>query len=318
MVEEPVHLSDWIQYLCHMVNTGYAIVLGSLAVIVTISMATYNFKPEERWIFFIPLMLGEISIILFLFGRKSRFKRAQLFLKAIMKEEKNDPKKIKEEWFDEGLNMIKIKKIYCSWGNWFSYSGAIIIFLSFGAVMFAIFWRREFTLEIISPMAIPISLGLSFIAIGISIESDNKMTSIANVQFLHVANMVEDARAYFIAGIFNPETYTWKTKNSIEMAIELLKIDEKKKYIKPEYQDKLFHYFNMSFNHFFKYPKWQDEKISMEHLISSYAMLEEFYNPLRKKEFNDSLDEYLHEGKKDFLTKVAKTKQDKAKQDLHL
>jgi len=246
MVEEPVHLSDWIQYLCHMVNTGYAIVLGALAVIVTISMATYNFRPEERWIFFIPLMLGEISIILFLFGRKSRFKRAQLFLKAIVKEEKNDPKKIKEEWFNEGLDMTKTKKIYSPWGKRFEYSGAIIIFLSFAAVLFAISWTGEFTTERMAPMAIPISLGLSFIAIGISIDSDNKMIAIANESFLKIVDDFEDKRIQLLQhpdwlGI---EGTIWKCKTYLDRAIKLKESTK----IEIETQNKLFDQFDYLIN----------------------------------------------------------------------
>lgn len=177
-----------------------------------------------------------------------------------------------------------------------------------------------------------VAIGLGLLSVGLALDTSEKMKSISNTEFLHVVNMLEDARIEFnktlsyldyiirpekykippIPG-YSPETFTWKTKNCIEMAVELLKRDEKKKYIEPDYQDKLFHYFNMSFKHLFKLPSniWKNEDKSMNHFITSYAMLDDYYNDKCKEEFNKALEKNLGKaGKKDFLekAKIAKTK----------
>jgi hypothetical protein len=173
-----------------------------------------------------------------------------------------------------------------------------------------------------------ITFALALYSIFLARDSDEKMKSIVNAEFLQAINMLEDARIEFIKTLdfiqpvvtvgpqqttrtpsYSPELYTWKTKSSIEMAVEFLKRDKQKNYIEPGYQDKLFHYFNMSFNHFFKYPNWKNEEKSMNHLVNSYAQLENYYNTQRKKEFIDALEGHLGvEGKKDFLVLVTAAK----------
>lgn len=153
-----------------------------------------------------------------------------------------------------------------------------------------------------------VTLGLGLFSVGLALAASEKMKSIANVQFLQVVNMLEDARVYFIAGIYKTETYTWKTKSSIEMAVELLKRDEKRKYIELSYQDKLFHYFNISFKHFFKLPDWKKEKKSMKHLIESYASLDDYYNYKRKQELEKYINSKKEKYFKNFYTEIAKEK----------
>ena len=146
------------------------------------------------------------------------------------------------------------------------------------------------------------SLGFALYAYAFSMKSDEKMKSIVNVEFLKVINMLEDARIEFIKtwkGFpgYSPELFTWKTKSCVEIAVELLKKDEIKKYIDPEYQDKLFHYFNISFKHFFKIPNWKKETNSQTHLIESYALLDDYYNPQRRQE----LEEYINPRKEKYF-----------------
>lgn len=204
------------------------------------------------------------------------------------------------------------------------FGGILIIILAALALLFVGVVRGYPTMTDFQILSIPLSLGIALFSIGIAMhscriseeakkiakDSDIKMKSIANVQFLQVVNMLEDARVYFIAGIYKTETYTWKTKNCIEMAVELLKRDKKEKYIESDYQDKLFRYFIMSFNHFFKDPNWKNETASINHLIESYAMLEDYYSDKWNEEFNTHLEDKLgKKGKKDFLKKVKETKE---------
>ena len=156
------------------------------------------------------------------------------------------------------------------------------------------------------------SLVLSKESSEIATSSDNKMKSIVNVQFLQAVNMLEDARAYFIGGIYKPDLLGWKSQNIIEMAVELLKRDEEKKFIKPDYQDKLFHYFNISFIHLFAYKKWEEEKKSVDTGISNfakaYAMIEDYYNDKRKKELKDFIKTEPKIDYEDFFNRVEQKK----------
>lgn len=152
------------------------------------------------------------------------------------------------------------------------------------------------------------SSGLAGLGLCFAFDSSNKMKSIANVQFLQTVNMLEDARAYFIGGIYKPDLFGWKTQNIIEMAVELLKRDVKKRFIEPDYQDKLFHYFNISFKHLFKYPNWEKEKEAITRFITSYAMLEDYYNSLRKKELKKFITEEPKIDYDEFYSRVGEIK----------
>jgi hypothetical protein len=310
MVKQPVSVSDWIQYFCHTINTGYAIVFGALAIIVTMGIGSYSLNLFEKWLIFIPSIASEVIIILFIFGRQSRFKKAQIFLTDIMTGKKDDPKKIGDEWFIR-KKPHRTEKYYSSWGKRFEDVGAIIIFISFGAVIFAIYWTGKFTLDIVSPMAIPITLGLSFIAIGIAFDSDNKMIAIANANFLNIVNMVEDVRINFLIGAYHPETFTWKTLSCLEMAKELLAKDVEKKFIKNEYQNKLVHYFNKSLEVFFdegyswtKLKRIKRGKNIQEHIIQAYRIIQDFYKePNIKKELDDILTTKLNQTERNDFNK---------------
>lgn len=156
------------------------------------------------------------------------------------------------------------------------------------------------------------SWGIAALAFKISSDSAKNTKAQSNVQFLQVINMVEDARAYFIGGMYKPDLFGWKTYSFIRMAVELLKKDEKKECIDPEFQDLLFHYFNISLKHLFKFPNWEEEKGSVKtgitNFIKAYAMLEDYYNDLRKNEFKKFITEEPKIDFKDFYKRVEEFK----------
>jgi len=94
-----------------------------------------------------------------------------------------------------------------------------------------------------------VSLGIALIALGISLKSDEKMTTIATSDFLDIAHRFEDLKN-FIVGVevdsegkikwsgYWPGTgrshYTWKCEQLMKRAVELLKWN-----IAPEYQEQL-------------------------------------------------------------------------------
>ena len=186
----------------------------------------------------------------------------------------------------------------------FEYS---LILLILGLIMIIFGVRTGETISWMEGGIVTFSWGFALAAYLIAVDSARKTKAQINVQFLQVVNALEDVRAYFIGGIYLPELFGWKTKNTIEMATELLKRDKKQSYIEPDYQDKLFHYFNISFKHLFKYPKWDKETSAISRFIESYAMLEDYYNDLRK----DELKKFIAEEPKmkDFYKKVAEFKE---------
>ena len=90
--------------------------------------------------------------------------------------------------------------------------------------------------------------------------------------------------------------------NDIRKVPELLKKDETKKYIEPNYKDKLFRYFNMSFKHLFKLPSWGTEKNSQKHLIETYALLDDYYTP----PYREALEAYVKNQKEKYFTNFYK------------
>jgi len=170
--------------------------------------------------------------------------------------------------------------------------GGLVVFIIGSFLKQDQFYQETYGLWMDSGLFI-FSSGLASLGVSFAIDSSYKMKSIANVQFLQVLNMLEDARAMYIGGKYKPDLFGWKTQSCVEMAVELLKRDEKKRFIESDYQDKLFHYFNMSFNHLFKYPNWETETDSVNTGVSNftkaYAMLVDYYNTLRKSEFDRDL-----------------------------
>lgn len=206
------------------------------------------------------------------------------------------------------------------------YFGGILVIILTGLVLLFIGVIRGYLIMTdFQILSIPLSLGIALFSIGIAMhsckiseeakkiayDSDIKMKSIANVQFLQAVDKLEDARIEFIKtfqGIpgYSPELFTWKTKSCVKMTVELLKRDVENRYIVSTYQDDLFFYFNTSFIHFIKNTDWKKEEKSQKHMIQSYAMLDEYYNETRKKELEDFITDETEF--KDFYKRVEKFK----------
>ncbi|MBE3095087.1 MAG: hypothetical protein IMZ52_08655 [Actinobacteria bacterium] len=294
MIKEPVHLSDWIQYLISIRNLAIAFcgIIFTIAVSLIITSLTYakTLTPELQ---------NGITIITWLFIFMAVWlifpvSKSTKLLKKIMKEKQEvDVDKIRKIVFNEGEKMGRFD--YASWKDRFIWLTLIFEVLAFLFLVIGIWYDNNNYIDafkFLLPVGIAfLSLSFACNSIVIADESDKKMKSIANVEFLKVVNMVEDARIYFNAKIYPTKTYTWKTRNNIEMAIELIKRDKENNYIEPEYMEKLWYYFKMSFNHFFHDANWRNEKDSMNHLAESYAMLEEYYDSKHITEFNTYVNE---------------------------
>jgi len=160
------------------------------------------------------------------------------------------------------------------------------------------------------------SIGIASFAIFLAFASTRVMKAISNVQFLELTDMIENARVHYIGGRYGPDLFGWKTHNFVKMAVEFLEVDNKKgNYIKSDYQDLLFHYFNISFKHLFKYPRWVQDSESVNTGISNftkaYAMLEDYYNDARKSEFDRDLKLEPKIDHNEFYSRVGEIKRTK-------
>jgi hypothetical protein len=188
-----------------------------------------------------------------------------------------------------------------------------VLFVGLFSVIIGLLIRENLTW--IDAGIVSFSWGIAVLAFKISSDSAKNSKAQSNVQFLQVINMVEDARTYFIGGRYKPDLFGWKTHSFIRMAVELLKRDEKKECIEPDFQDLLFHYFNISFIHLFKFPDWEKEKISVDtginNFTKAYAMLEDYYNSQRKKEFKKFIKEEPKINFEEFYKRVEEVKKTK-------
>jgi hypothetical protein len=307
MLKEPVHLSDWIQYFISIKTLCFTIIGMLSSGIIAISTILLNFSSNLNIVAFIELNLIEYSFAIIalwlVFSKKSPLIRStKLFNEIMQRTGEIEVNKISKEWYGGKKKMKKAD--YGKWEMVFLYIALILSALS---LIFAIIGTSSTETPIsfldlftfLLPVAIAFfSLHFASHSIVIADESDRKMKAIANVEFLKIVNMIEDARILFIRPIYRIDTYTWKTRNSIEMAVELIKRDKENNYIEPKYMQKLWDYFILSLNHFLRSPNFKKEKASneeiynnsMNHIAESFAMLEEYYDNKNITEFNAHVD----------------------------
>lgn len=78
-------------------------------------------------------------------------------------------------------------------GKLFKYIGFVLILLG-GLALWILVNNDIISIDIFSVMSIPVSLGIASFAIGISLESDKRMKTLAEDTFLAVAGILEDRR----------------------------------------------------------------------------------------------------------------------------
>jgi len=296
MAKQLVSVSDWIQHLISIRTMSFTLLGILFTSVIAITSILFNFSNNLTYVSYIELNVinySFIAIALWLtFVKKSPLHRAtKLFNRIMQNPGEIEVDEIRREWYRENDNMwnrIKQSEI-----NGYKLIGIISCIV--GGILWIItailVYSVSLTADNISKISILISLslglisiGIAFYSIGLSKDSDKKMISIANANFLNIVNMVEDIRINFIIGAYHPETFTWKTLSCLEMAKELLAKDVQKKFIKNEYQNKLVHYFNNSLEVFFdegyswtKLKKMKRGKNSQEHIIHAYRIIQDFY-----------------------------------------
>ncbi len=335
MKDCPLKVSDWFAFFQNYIHerTTIALAKGTIFISLTIFLISSIYLsglqeeiigyldsnvpiPYDVALKYIAIVIVTIfSIILLVYVLRTESNKCRLareMIKMIIYGEDNS-NIIRNEWEKRFKMFMKNRKSifdrnidYNRYANDFIIVG--FIFLVIGLILIIIsyfdFKASQFAATFFTGGLGIFSIGIAFHAVDISKKSDKKMKSIANVQFLQAVDKLEDVRAFFIGAIYKPDLFGWKTKHCIEMILELLKRDEEKKYIDPKYQDKLFHYFTISFKHLLKYTNWEKEKDAISRFIESYAMLDEYYNETRKKEFDEFYNNSLKDTIKDFYDRV--------------
>ena len=168
MVREPVHLSDWIQFLLTMRNISYTIVGVLLTIIATFigftlsqSISIYLYIETSIVIFFLICLS-----VWFTISKKSPFEKSRKLLKEILQNpDEIEVDEIRKEWYrkDESMaNNSVIKKNIKLWnlGIIIAYSVILVI------VSFVFYWYCKFNyyanprLPPITTIAVWVSVGL--------------------------------------------------------------------------------------------------------------------------------------------------------------
>ncbi|MCK5112128.1 MAG: hypothetical protein KAQ84_01170 [Thermoplasmatales archaeon] len=231
MTKEKTSLSDWIQFFSSMINTGNVIIFGCMSIVILLAISFYLFADWAKLIIFFAGMTVLVVVYWFIHGEKSRFRRARIFLDAIMRGKKDDPVKIQKEWCEdrkERGRMFKDIGIF-TWKQIRDISitlgvgvlGISLILMIFGTEFFPVIgiqWITSIGLAILA-------LGVAFHSIVISKESDRRVKDIANANFLRVLSIFEDRRIdlqYLELGYLKHRVLIWKALVDMNEAEELL------------------------------------------------------------------------------------------------
>lgn len=235
MTEEPVTVSDWIQFLISQKNQAYMHIIGLISFNLTIVLIGLWYW--ERLLVFGFTVLFVLSIfcvgaVLFiLYHSNSNFNRSKILLDEIMDEKKINVKLIKKEWFEgrrERKEMFgdisiiawkNIRNITITFGV--GILGIGLFLMRFGTEVFemtGIQWIGSIGLGILA-------LGVAFHSIVISKESDKRVKDIANANFLRVLSTFEDRRIdlqHPQLGPYKHPILIWKALVDMKEAEELL------------------------------------------------------------------------------------------------
>lgn len=198
MVREPVHLSDWIQYLISIKNLSLSLggVFLTIVVALIIALVGYeNIMPIEMQIVTIIVIWFFIFLSFWLtFAKNSPLNKSIRFINRIMKyENEMEVNEIRIEWYDRNDNMLKHIKNYThliilGCGLVFMISGVLLMTLTLDI--------SDLTLKtgFFSAGVGALSIGIALWAIVIAFKSDEKMQSLANYHLLEIKGIIEDRR----------------------------------------------------------------------------------------------------------------------------
>lgn len=229
MVREPVHLSDWIEFLNRKVDRNNTLSAASIAVLValiTLFFAVWSFQASvfsteielaalshstntsidirniTNFIYWLDILkyttLGvigfQIGIALYV-PNMPQVKRARKLLNEIMQNPKDiEIDEIRKEWYSGGKNMRK-KPFF----NEFESLNIIVKlgFIPFIIGIILIMLGKTSFFGYISCYELGLwftSLSLAIMALGYAIGSDEKMQSVANYHLLEIKGIIEDRR----------------------------------------------------------------------------------------------------------------------------
>jgi hypothetical protein len=167
MVKEPVHLSDWIQYLLHKTNGGYVIIFGGLTIIVMIIIGFYFYLGLDKLILSVFATVAEVCIIIRVLPK---FIKARNLLDEIMKEKMTNTEEIKRKWFEEKETIPKSGSQKDKNGN-IPYDKFVFVGLLFFGILLIILGIVKYLSGDFPLMLAIDSIGVSLIGLAIAFES---------------------------------------------------------------------------------------------------------------------------------------------------
>lgn len=225
MVREPVHLSDWIQYLITQKNHVYSLLAGLIALFSIFIALFIWYIDNSNYLGIILSLVFSFYIVWVIFNlgtnKNSKLNRPKLLLEKIMQNpleiEVDD---VRREWYRRNERMPRsylniIHNIIFCLGIIFMIIGVGIMYYSLG------FNDLPFKVGILSAGLGVLSIGIAFCSIVISFKSDEKMKQIQNMNFLEALSDFEFARMQFDANLYSKGDYIWRSLNEVNRIAEL-------------------------------------------------------------------------------------------------
>ncbi|MBE3120622.1 MAG: hypothetical protein IMZ58_00210 [Thermoplasmata archaeon] len=235
MVREPVHLSDWIQYLIAQKNHVYSLLAGLIALFSIFIVLFIWYIDNSNYLGIILSLVFSFYIVRVIFNlgtnKNSKLNRPKLLLEKIMQNpleiEVDD---IRREWYRGNDRMARryqniIHNIIFCIGIILMFIGVIIIYLSLN------FSDLSLKVGTLSAGLGSLSFGIALCSIVISFKSDEKMIEIQNMNFLEALSDFEFARMEFNVGHYGLGVFIWRSLNEIKRISELNRTQ-----IKPRHQ----------------------------------------------------------------------------------
>jgi len=201
-----MYRSDWIHFLCNIVNRGGAIYIGFLSsgiVLMTSSITLFIVRPDIVTLqIFIYFFVGGLSLIFISFLITIYAGRVNNLLIKIMKEHLDVPE-IENIYFGRKNRIFEkikgfIHHVFTIY--WYLIIAIGFTFIISGLILNYIELEDSFIYFIITIGIGLISIGLAFYSVKISDDSNKKMKTIVNAMVLEALSVYEDRRLYLLRG----------------------------------------------------------------------------------------------------------------------
>lgn len=251
MVKEPVHLSDWIEFLNRKIDRNNTISVAFIAVLIaliTLFIAVWSFQGSvlsteieiinlshstntsidirniTNFIYWLDVLKYTIlGVIVFQIGitfyipNLSYVKKARRILNEIMQNPNEiEVDGIRKEWFRKDKNMNQFTREFRKL-DFLSKLGFFLILFSFALILLSIF-GLSFGIDFRDTGIWILPIGLALYAIGLAVKSDEKMQSLTELNFIEKNAMMHGYMGNNAKKIIRDIQATFKVIDWIEIS----------------------------------------------------------------------------------------------------